>query len=296
MKILKSQWLAVINFIGVFIIGLFCDKVYDATIKPEVHPDAAIGWTLIATLFLIGLLLMSQLIMHGEMKNTHVKIDDIFHQFGLSAMFVPDYEYNQEGHSYERTKQFIQSAQKSLIFLDIWAQKGGDYVPKISEAHDSRKDYYDAILEKLHEIEGQRTKHPFLRKIIQFPHLGTGGTLSEDAQACLELDELYRENLAECFKLNGHLNSVCELRIIRPKIHAQFLIIDEKYIVWPILSSHNEKEQLDQTDNKWQLKRHGSIIFTDTKGDFVAKLMEIYSLVANDAHPLTAQILHKRVS
>lgn len=59
--------------------------------------------------------------------------------------------------------------------------------------------------------------------------------------------------------------------------HASFVIIDQCYVVWPILTYIPGGEGL---------KRHGAMIFTDPRGQFVQHLMTIFDTIDTNAQRL----------
>lgn len=96
-------------------------------------------------------------------RNIQNHLEELAYEFGLGVEFIVE-EAGNEGITYEKTRQLIEGAQDSLVFLDAWVQTK-DYFLGTPLAAQRRQAYYDAIIQQIenHKHEGKQ----FHRRIIQ---------------------------------------------------------------------------------------------------------------------------------
>jgi hypothetical protein len=268
-------------FAGGIVASVLLDELWKGKITRE---NDFVLYVLLGLLLLLIILVGVLSLYFKELKITretlNKQISDIANQFGLSVEFVSDEDgYGAEGITYDRTRQLIENAKKSLVFLDFWVQTG-NYIAENDKSYSARDAYYITILNKLKEFEHHDGENPFMRRIIQFP--SNNSSLSEDAQISLKEDKLFNIYLKECKDKQSRFHKTCVIKIVRPLIRSHFLIIDSRYVVWPVLASNREDTGL---------RRHGAIIFTDSSGSFVSRLMDIYNRIDAQAIPLDSNIL-----
>lgn len=212
----------------------------------------------------------------SEQKQIISSIELLAQRFGLVIEFIKEPLEN-SGITYERTRQLIENAQESLVFLDAWVQTT-DYFFGTPLAQQKRQAYYNAILKQIekHEHDGDT----FHRRIIQvskpFNELDTfvmmGGTV-------------FIDYIKRCLKLHKNSPATCVVKIAPLFLQAHFVIIDQQYVVWPLLT---------YTPRGRGLQRHGAMIFHDPLKQFVPLLMEIYNRIDSEARPF--QLHHLGVS
>lgn len=199
---------------------------------------------------------------HGDIT---ARLQAITLQFGLAVKFVEE----DNGTTYELTREMIEQAETSLIFLDAWAQTN-DYFSGEQLAKERRQAYYDAIIKQTqkHIKKGNQ----FHKRIIQVP------TSTADLDHfTLVAGPIFQDYLKQCLQIRAASSRACVLRIALPVIHAQFIIIDQRYVVWPMLTSDPQTGRM---------KRHGAIFFDDPLGQFVPRIMSIYNMIDSHARPL----------
>lgn len=207
-----------------------------------------------------------QQILHVE--NT---IATISQKLGISVEFIPD-SPERDGMTYERTRQLISQAKKSLVFVDFWLETGS-YREGYSGGPEKRNGYYDEILGQIRSRANQDLSGPpFHRRIIQLPSAPDGS-----GSIVLETDGAFDRYLRDCLRIQALTPQASVLKIAPPQIHMHFCVIDERYVVLPVLSSNPKVGGL---------RRHGALIFDDRGGELVGRLLKVYELLDAVAQPL----------
>jgi len=193
-------------------------------------------------------------------------------QFGISVEFVADYPGENDGMTYERTRQLISSAQHSLVFVDYWTETA-NYREGEEQARARRNAYYGEILSQI-ELSARRNRDgaPFHRRIIQFP-----GLVDPDERVALSGDESFLGYTRQCLAYQEVWPRSTVVKICPPHVNMHFAVIDRRFVILPILTS---------SPRGGGLRRHGALIFEDRVGELVAKLMNIYAMLDAVALPL----------
>jgi hypothetical protein len=143
-----------------------------------------------------------------------------------------------------------------LLFVDWWVES--------SEYGESsaRQDYYQAITDRIrnyHKENPASRRGFFHERIIQMPK---GATLD-----VLTNDKVYSEHIKDCVELEAEVGrSITAVHRASPFTHVHFAIIDDRYLVQPIL-----------TTGENGLQRHGAVIFADPTGE----LIKVYEEMIN---------------
>jgi len=204
------------------------------------------------------------------------RIEGLSRLFGLSVEFIEDHPGADEGLTYERTRQLISQAQRSIVFVDFYAESGS-HRAEGEISHLRRQAYYEEILHQIEIRTGtQQAGAPFHRRIIQ-------ADLSEgDGNAKLSLDDLFVAYLRRCLAYQEISTRATVLKVCPPLVYMHFAVIDGRYIILPILTS---------IPASTYLRRHGALIFEDRTGVFASRLMHIYDMLDATTQPLTEQLI-----
>ena len=132
----------------------------------------------------------------------------------------------------------------------------------------ARRKYYSSIKR---QIERRRNDDsPFHRRIIQVP---------EDfinKHVPFEVDPIFKEYLLFIVRYRHDGSRSCILRKSKSYIKLDFTLIDDQYIILPILTSIKNLLQ----------SRYGAIIINDTEGQLTRRLKSIYWDLENRAAPI----------
>lgn len=205
-------------------------------------------------------------------------MERISQRFGLSVEFVPDHPGPDDGMTYERTRQLISHAQRSLVFVDFYTESGAYRAPR-GVSHGRRRSYYDEILR---QIEARASQHidgaPFHRRIIQ-------ADLSESqGRILLTGDDSFLTYLRKCIAYQESSARSTVVKICPPYVRMHFTIIDDRFVILPILTTSPLSKGL---------RRHGALVFEDLVGDLVKTLKTLYEMLDATARPLTRQELEQ---
>jgi hypothetical protein len=269
-SIARTTLIGTVPFIG----GLVVSKLYDRLTDP---PSIAISRpvTLIALSAMVCLILSGFAII-AVFIETLREIEKL--RLDLAVEFVSDGPGDDHGLTYERTRQLIETARESLVFLDYWVEprrNGAD--PSGSVASERRRAYYDAIVAKV-TARMQDGRGVFHRRVVQLPGWGNGEGWLETIQN----DAVYVEHLKACRTLQAKHRST-QIKGAAPYIHTHFAIVDSRYVVWPILRADPENGGLT---------RQGAIFIEDRNRQLVRKLMELFEKIDGDATPLHLKDSH----
>lgn len=196
-------------------------------------------------------------------------IEQLSNFLGLTVRFVDE----TKGESYQESIELIKRAQKSLTFVDFWVQTD-EYLEDHPPAE--RQIYYDAILEQIEKHRVDRVGM-FHKRIIQLPELAKSPP-KEDIVA----GSVFREFALRCLAIQDESPHATSFKVAPPSIQASFVIIDDEYMIWLILSYH---------PTRGNLARRGIIIFRDPRGDFIRRMLDIYFEIDNQAQPLRPEHL-----
>ncbi len=247
--------------VGAFLIGLFVPIALDSQIR-NLLPD---GWTvllsiLVAVLVMQGISIVLLATTFSEFKQDRsvitTQLDEMGRRFGLRVEFVEEDDDTNAGKTYEATTRLIQRAKTSLLFVDFWV-KTSNYHERVPSAKGKRQEYYDAIIEQIRNHKNHSGERPFHVRMIQKP---------QD----IEADPVYSAHLKACCQIQDQYQTVSVIKIASPHIHAHFAIIDERFVVWPILTSGFKGGSL---------RRHGALIFDDPNKYLVNQLKAIYTML-----------------
>jgi hypothetical protein len=169
--------------------------------------------------------------------------EEITSRFGLTAEYIDD-----KDRAYQRTKELVEKARKSLIFVDRWVD-----APTYDDSS-ARKEYYDAIWNRLDthlkDIANNRAERgDFVHeRLVQMPE----GTDPGDVSNILSKDKVYWQHISACIEQADRGKAETYVHIAEPFTLIHFAIIDDIYFVQPILAT-----------KKNSLTRYGAIIFND---------------------------------
>ena len=215
---------------------------------------SAIVLTIVASIWISSLRAII-LRVTDEHKTTREDIDRLGLRFGLTAEYIDD-----STRTYRRTQELVESAKESLTFVDWWVASS-EY-----GTSPARKDYYQAITDRIEkhlkasrDATGARGDFSHQR-IVQVPE----DMNLENVSSALSKDTIYWEHLKKCVELQEDNEDITSVYIARPYTHTHFAIIDDKYLVQPIL-----------TTGKSGLRRHGAIFYTDPHGELIKRYKEM---------------------
>ena len=213
-----------------------------------------------------------------QINSINKTIDHLTAEFGLSVEFVADEPGPNDGLSYERIRQLIAKAQRSIVFVDFWAE-GSIHRIGQDNVRIRRAAYYDEIIK---QIESRQRNHgdgpPFHRRIVQVSRL-----LSPASRLSLPGDDYFLSYISQCLDLQDQAPRTTVIKICRAQVYLHFAIIDDRYVVMPILTAGQ---------GQTTVKRHGALIFEDHVGYLVRELQNIYSMLDAAAQPLLRAQVH----
>jgi len=188
-----------------------------------------------------------------------------------------------DGASYLRSIELVKKAEKSLTFISYWEPflnylAGTTSVIKgKSKVINARRMFYDAVKKQIYRH--RNSKERFHRRIIQVPE----EFRSKYEDVPFDMDTIFFDYLTHAASVHELNPRSCILKIAIARINTHFTIIDDRYIIMPFLTHSKDKRQA----------RHGALIFDDNEGDLVKALIEIYTLIDDDAEPLRLDQLHR---
>jgi hypothetical protein len=264
-----------------FISGIVVQLIFsDFSSKILTTADRVIICVLAAMLIvLVGLVLLlasENRERYQVRSEINARLEEISKKFGISVEFTPDNDGLTQGLTYLRTKELIERARKSLVFVDFWVATG-DYLKDKPQAKDNRDLYYETILARIRAQPLRTDGEIFHRRIVQMPELAVDGS-----RFTLTADKRFASYLTSCLELQAEGQGRSLVKVAKPYVHAHFTIIDQRYVVLPILTSD---------PRKGGLRRHGALIFDDIQGNYVNQLMAIYSMIDAVASPLEEEHL-----
>ena len=152
--------------------------------------------------------------------------------------------------------------------MDYWIPYR-DYQVKARSISRFRSDYYKAATTQIKNHKND--KNTFHRRIVQVP--------SEllNAHIPFEIDPPFLEYLHVAAEIQDKRFTSCKIKLASAHIKMPFIMIDQRYIILPILISDNESQKHT---------RHGALFFDDRHGNLVKCFMTIYNAVDAHARPL----------
>lgn len=277
----NRRWIIdVVIPLGTFIAGIIAPIIVDRITK-SVTSEQQITLLILLSFALAFIVLaivnseFFQEVQKGQYKLGE-QLERLGREYGLKVEFVEDTEKN-PGLSYERTTELILNAQSSLVFVDCWIQTADYLLQATRSSYDRRQAYYAAIIEQIRKHQDQTGPTPFHRRIVQ---MSSPGDIN---QVVLVTGDTFKNYVRECCKIQGHATRASVIKISQPYIQAQFIIVDQRFVILPLLTSVAATKDL---------KRHGAIIIEDPnpnpeKRKFVLQMMTIYNLIDNQAQPIT---------
>lgn len=262
----RSKLTSIAVGISTFLAGVLAQLIFDK-LNNELVIFISSALIMVSLIFVVSIFVFET---RDANRQIFDKLDAVTKKFGLTVDYVEDGLGEHEGMTYERTKQIIENAQSSLYFVDFWVQSG-DYLQGKPLARNRRKEYYDAIIERIKKFQNYHGDVPFHRRIIQLPSLKAGSS-----QFNLSADPIVSEHIRDCLNIQSDSQKLSVLKVAPPHIHTHFAIIDQRFVIWPILTSN---------PRGGGLKRHGIIIFDDPQGQFVQRMMSIYNMIDAVAQP-----------
>src|SRR5262249_16456106 len=141
-----------------------------------------------------------------------------------------------EGKSYLKTTELIENAKFSVIAVGYWEpfphysiDNTTDINSGISEAINARRKYYIAMKKQI-DLH-QKDEEPFHRRIIQVPEEYMTKRIP------FEVDPIFKDYLLFVAKTKDDGYRSCVLRKSKVFIKADFILIDDQYIVLPVLTT-----------------------------------------------------------
>jgi hypothetical protein len=265
--------------IGTFVAGVLAQLLLDRLTNKSIDTPtrimaAAIGGLAIVVVILIIVVAFDYVDRMHQINSISVDINGLTQRFGLSVEFMPDRLGRDDGMTYERTRQLISRAQRSLVFVDFYTESGS-YRSARDAQRSRRRSYYSEILRQIDvRSHDHRDGTPFHRRMIQVDLAESGGQLSYGG------DDSFTSYLQRCLVYQEDSAKATVTKVCPPLVYMHFAIIDDRYVILPILTA---------VPLRPGIRRHGALIFEDLVGDLVKTLMNIYEMLDATAQPLTSR-------
>jgi hypothetical protein len=277
--------------IATFIIGLLISVTSDVFGKSYIvgSRDRFLLVAIVSILALLGGLFILYGLYHTQLREQASEIDSrlsaIEGRLNLSAEFIDDKTEDGGGMSYERTAQLIRDAKRSVRCVDFWVQPpakfgegvggnlGGDADGDSTNPESlRRKKYYEAIEEKMRLFSRfGSSRDVFYKRIIQL-----------EAGADLGVDYRYHTHLLGCLDADKGGPNAAAVRVAKAQIQMNFTIIDDRYVVWPIMTTNLITKNVE---------RIGAIMFNDPGQQLVNCLRSLFARLDNSADALSRRHL-----
>src|SRR5882757_7412606 len=113
--------------VAAFIVGILAQLVSDKFSSSLVNTSTRITIVTLVGLCLVVVILVVVITFDyaervNQINDVAGAVERLSLQFGISVEFVADYPGENDGMTYERTRQLISSAQHSLVFVDYWTE------------------------------------------------------------------------------------------------------------------------------------------------------------------------------
>lgn len=146
---------------------------------------------------------------------------------GLTAEYVDD---GSTGASYVRAAELISQAKDTITIVDYW-EPFDDYQSDDGATSDAtssaRSDFYTAIEEAVQQH--RKGNHLFHRRVVQIPPSRLNQPIP------FAVDPPFEEYLGRIAEIQEEAPRCCRLRVSPAQIRFHFIMIDERFIVLPIL-------------------------------------------------------------
>jgi hypothetical protein len=255
-----------------FVIGILVQSLFDNIITSSNLPSLS------TATIMIGIFVIFLHLTQIDTRFDHVdrQLIDITNRTGIYAEYIED---GAEGKSYIRATELVEKARTSLIFVGDWEpfpeyQANNISVMKgNSRVLDARKDFYQALIKQIeaHRFDGT----PFHRRIVQVPKEYI------DKRLPFETDPVFFEYMLYTAKIQASVPHACVLKKADAFFNVNFTVIDNRYVVIPILTHIKHVLQA----------RHGALIIEDIDGKLIAQLNAIYWALEGRSKPLASEEL-----
>jgi hypothetical protein len=272
----KRNKLALLIPIGTFILGIFVQVLFDQFLSSRSLMPLT-----------TAVILLSLVIILIWLRQAETRFDSIDNQLinlidlaGLNGKFIED---GAKGESYLLSTELIEKAQTSILYVsswepfDIYQANDTDIMIGDSDIVKARREFYHTLIRQVERHKDDIT--PFHRRIVQTPKEYEGKTLP------YYLDQIFYYYLENMARIQAQSPSSCTIKRVTSRINLHFIVIDNKYIIIPILT--HEKKVLQA--------RHGAMFLEDTTKDrkLANCLIHIYWTLDPDAEPIKmADIAH----
>ena len=188
---------------------------------------------------------------------------------GLSVTFLED---GASGASYRRAAELIRDAQESVTFVDYW-EPYQDYQSEATgvpdQVADARDEYYSAI--ELAVKARANSDLLFHRRVVQVPPDRINQAIP------FEVDPPFQDYLRTVARMQQQSPRSCRLRIAPAQIRFHFIMIDQRYIILPILRTNLTTQRQG---------RLGALVFDDRTGALAHGLRNMYQDLESSSHAL----------
>jgi hypothetical protein len=239
---------------------------------------ATLGGVVIVLVLLIVLISFDYSDRVHQQNTISHEIERLSARFGLSVEFVADESGPDDGMSYDRMRQLVSQARRSVVFVDFWAE--GPHPLGQEHVRQRRASYYNEIVR---QIELRMHSHvdgpPFHRRIVQVPR-----ALGPNSRLSLPGDDSFLDYVSQCLELQERSPRTTAVKICSAQVHMHFAIIDGRYVVLPILATNHRQVGV---------RRYGALVFDDQVGRLVKELMNVYETLDAVAQPLEPRQIHR---
>jgi hypothetical protein len=262
----RKRILALLIPVVSFLLGVFAQVMFDQWISSRNALLISIA------VVIIGLVAIFSVLEYLE-KRFDSFDSQLLHIANRMGLYVEYIEDNQTGKSYRRSTELVEQAQFSLIFVAQWEPFPDYLVNGVNVNRDSdsapileaRRQFYEVLTQKVEAH--QNDEKPFYIRIIQLP----GEYMNKYIP--FEIDQILYKHLLSISQLKSRS---CILRKTAKRINLTFTIIDDRFIIMPILTSIKNAHQA----------RHGTLLFDDPQGDLIRRLKSMYWSIEAQALPL----------
>ena len=245
-----------------FIFGIFAQILIERWVS---FKDPVVFSFVLIMICLIITILMLEL-NDKKIDSLNQGISEIKLSLGLKVEYIEDTDQH---NSYEKSTEIIEGAKDSILVVSPW-NPFKDYQQKIlnTKLKDSRADYYRALKSAI--LAHQDDQQVFHNRIIQVrkEHLNT--------RLEFEIDPIYLDYVKQAANIQQQHPRSCRIRKTSTSIEIHFTIVDQRYIIMPILSHFEGDKQI----------RHGALFFDDTQGDLTKVLKSIYEILNTRSQPI----------
>jgi hypothetical protein len=247
--------------LSTFILGIFVQALFDQWFNSKNLMVLSILMIMVG--LVTALIVLKQ--MDRRFDNIDTKLLDIANRTGLKAEFIED---QLGGRSYLRSTQLIEEAKTSIIAVDTWKSSPGYLNSSSQNVKEARSQQYEALKKQIKLHLGDST--PFHRRIVQIPQE------YENKNLPFNIDPPFYNYLIAAAEAQDSNPRSCLIRRTSTIISTHFILIDERYIIMPLVSYIKDEAQV----------RYGALIFDDVQGNLVNYLKSIYSILDGRSKPI----------